>query len=372
MSDAACIELVDLCYRAVDDPAAWEAFVAGLTNTLDADAGDFVIEDYVGGSVEPFGSTGFDPGFRIDYDASFLEANPWIEQLKLLPVGRAFSNELEPEDFESSDYYNEWVRPQGFRHALGGLVGHDRGRAIHIGVLRNRGRLPFTTDDARLFDRLFPHLDRALRLRGRLDAAGAGLSPIDHLIDQLRVAAFLLGRDGRVLRLNAPAEAMLSEGAEFAMLHGRLTIRDPGTARAFEAELTRASRIEALLDAPGRSEITVRRKQPESPPLLLDLIPLRSGRLFLEGGPCCLALVIDPAASLPAPEDMLTRVWGLTRAESALARSLAQGLPLADHAAQSGAKIGTVRWHLKNIQTKLGVNSMAGVAALVQAALRRP
>lgn len=371
MNDTACLELVDLCYQAVEDATAWTRFVESLTRVLDADAGDFVVENYGGGDVVPFGSVGFDPGFRIDYDESFLGENPWIQQLRHLPLRRAFSNELEPDDFESSAYFNEWVRPQGFRHAIGGLVDYDGRSAVHIGVLRHRGRPVFTAADAQVFDRLFPHLHRALRLRGRLDAAGAGRSPVEEMIARLRVPAFLLGENGRLLRLNAAADAMLSAGGEVTSLRGRLGLRDQAADRQLEAALARASAIEGIVDGAGRTEIAVPRKDGAGPPLLLDIVPIRSGRPFADGRPACLALLTDPGAGLPDPGQTLARLWGLTPTESGLAVSIANGMALSEYAERTGMKIGTARWHLKNTEAKLGVNTLAGVVTLVQGALRR-
>lgn len=371
MDNAACLDLVDLCYQAVEDPAAWQAFVLRLTRALDADAGDFVIEQYDRQTCAPLGSVGFDPGFRLDYDASFLGDNPWIGALKRLPLQRAFSNELEPENFEASAYFNEWVKPQGFRHALGGLVELDGRRAVHIGVLRNEGREAFRGVEARFFDRLFPHLQRALRFCDHLQAAGIAASAIDTLVGQLRVPAFLLAADTRLVGLNAAAEGVLATGGELSLRCGQLRLWESAAQHRLEAELARAGRFEEVAASTERNEIVLPRKADDGPSLLLDLMPLRNCGMPAGHAACCLALLIDPVARLPADGNALARLWGLTPTEITLAIAVTEGVPLAAFAEGTGTSVGTVRWHLKNIQTKIGVNSMVAVAARVQGALRR-
>ncbi|QGX97485.1 hypothetical protein EI983_04010 [Roseovarius faecimaris] len=110
MDDKDCIDLIDVCYGAISSPSEWQRFVDLLTEALNADAGDFVIEDYASGVADPLGSTGFDPTLRLTYDEDFLGHNPWLSKLQKLPRFQAFSNDHEPSDFERSAYFNEWVR----------------------------------------------------------------------------------------------------------------------------------------------------------------------------------------------------------------------------------------------------------------------
>jgi DNA-binding CsgD family transcriptional regulator len=372
MQDIDCLDLVDLCYRAVEHPSAWGSFVAKLARALGAEAGDFTFEDYAGGSARPFGSVGFDPGFRADYDLAFLGENPWIEELKRLPLLRSFSDALEPEDFEASAYYNEWVRPQGFRHALGALIAQDGTRAIHIGVLRKRGQGPFSREEARFFDSILPHIRRSLQLRDRLDAAGGGAGVVDSAIEGLRVPAFLVGPGRRVLGCNPAAETLLRAGLGLSVARGRLATLDHAAARALEAALDAACRApERVAELPARTEVAIPPRGGVAAPLVADVIPLRPAGGPFPHGARCLVLVTDLGASVPDAADLLARLWGLTPSEAALAQAVAGGITLAEHAERTGITVGTARWHLKNVESKVGVNSIAAVAVRIQGALRR-
>ena len=88
-----------------------QAISGGKSAAFRADAAETGVCGDGAGRSDALGSLGFDPGFRIDYDESFLLQNPWIEELKALPLRRSFSSQFEPDDFELSPYYNEWGPP---------------------------------------------------------------------------------------------------------------------------------------------------------------------------------------------------------------------------------------------------------------------
>lgn len=63
--------------------------------------------------------------------------------------------------------------------------------------------------------------------------------------------------------------------------------------------------------------------------------------------------------------DCIGNAFGLTRAESALAAGLAQGLTLQEYAARQELKISTVRWHLQNIFERTETRSQAELVGLI-------
>ena len=76
MNDAVLLELIDLCYAAVDDRTCWQTFINKLAQALKADAGDLAVEHYERGIAAPLGTVGFDPQYRESYDLEFLGENP--------------------------------------------------------------------------------------------------------------------------------------------------------------------------------------------------------------------------------------------------------------------------------------------------------
>jgi DNA-binding CsgD family transcriptional regulator len=66
--------------------------------------------------------------------------------------------------------------------------------------------------------------------------------------------------------------------------------------------------------------------------------------------------ISDPEASLSSPDEIARRVYGLSAAESRVARALVDTGGLERAADQLGISRETARWHLKRIYRKTGTN----------------
>lgn len=365
------LDLIDLCYRSIDTPEAWQELVSALVHELRADAGDFVIEDYQSCTASPLGSVGFDPGFRVDYDDQYMGENGWINELKSLPIGRVFGNQHEPEDFEHSAYYNEWIRPQGFRYAMGALLEDGQNRAIHVGVLRHRKQRDyFNAAEARSMEKILPHMSRALKIRECLLPPEAAWDPVEALARSMDMPAILLDSDRRVLFLNEMAEDLLSRRTEFHLVGNRLRIWERTANDRFRDTISAACCLEKMAARSARSEVAVPRRNGSGPAILAEVIPLRSVAISSFCTSRCLVVLVDPLSAPKQASGRLMRAWNLTRTEEKLALALSGGTSTQEFADRSASSVGTVRWHLKNIQAKMGVDTLAGVVARVNGTLR--
>ena len=367
MEDRDLLSLVDLCYQAVEAPDAWQPLVRGIAAGISAEAGDLCVEDYDLGVARALGSTGFDPAYRESYDDDFLGANPWIVALKAYPTGRSIGDHGEPADFESSTYYNEWVRPQGYRFAIGAILENSPSRLIHIGFLRGQSRGRFNGGQAQAMDRLLPHVHRAVTLGERLRASEAREESIHTLVDALHLPAFLLGGNRKVVHANRRAEALCIEGSTLSIRAGRLWVSDPKTAEALDAAASAACHLERQLQSGLRPTVFLRRPGDDKAPLVLEVVPLRNGTW--PGGASCLVLVNDPSEPLPERADLLRRLWGLTPSEARLAWALANGDTVAGYAENHAIAASTARWHLKNVQAKTDARTAESLVALIRAVL---
>ena len=80
-----------------------------------------------------------------------------------------------------------------------------------------------------------------------------------------------------------------------------------------------------------------------------------------------LVLVVDPERRARIDRSLVAAALGLTRAESEVAVSLAEGWTIRKLAVATGRSEETVRWHLKQVFNKLGVSRQIEVARLVLA-----
>jgi DNA-binding CsgD family transcriptional regulator len=371
MQERNILDVVDLCYRSVEDPSTWQHVTRGLARLVEADAGDLAIERYDDGVAEALGSVGFDPAFRESYDDDFLGGNDWINELKRHPVGRTLPDHAEPPDFERRPYYNEWVKPQGFRYAIGAILEKGPHRLVHVGFVRNIDRSRFSSQDVDRLDTVLPHLHRAIRLAARLEAALAHGARSAALIGSLEAPAFIVNGACQVIDLNPKAESLLCGSPLFRARWGALSLTEPTAQRAFRAAVAVACSTEALAEDPARTEVIVPDLDGTGVPSVLDVVPLRSQYDSTLAPPSCLVLVTSPKTRLADPAGLLQRAFGMTPTEARIALAISNGVSVKDLAAQTRTSVGTVRWHVKSIEAKLGVTSLAEMVGMVSRLLGR-
>jgi DNA-binding CsgD family transcriptional regulator len=373
MDDAVLLELIDLCYAAVDDKTCWQKFIDKLAKALEADAGDLVVENYDQRVAAPLGTTGFDPHFRESYDVEFLEENPWILQAHALPVCRAFTSQLEPPNFEKSDFYNCWLKPQQLRHGVGAILDKRPDRVVHIGFVRSHAHGSYFQADATSLDRIIPHVRRVVDLSEKLGLMQPRLPSISDLVDQLEMPALLADGQGYVSHMNLAADILLQQlDCPLSVRAGRLRIKNVSASNALEQALACTVSIDIFTRQPADAgTVLVHRDDDDLPPLVLKAYSLRGG---LQGGlaqPSCLLLINDPSRPLSEQKPLLRLAWDFTEAESSLALALANGERISGYAERMGISPATARWHLKNIQTKTGTHRTEDVVRLVHSMLMK-
>ena len=105
--------------------------------------------------------------------------------MKRFPAGRSVADHAEPPGFADSAFFNQWVRPQGYRRSVGALVERSDRHLVLMAYLRPARRGAFTEAESRRFDAVLPHVGRALRIARRLGAAEATRARLAAMLDAL-------------------------------------------------------------------------------------------------------------------------------------------------------------------------------------------
>jgi hypothetical protein len=98
-----------------------------------------------------------------------------------------------------SEFYNEWLRPQGLHHRLCGVVLRDQGSAVYLAAMRPRDREMFGPDEMACLRQLLPHLEQAVRLHRRLTLLQMERDEAKHALDLLPTGIMIVGDKGEVL-----------------------------------------------------------------------------------------------------------------------------------------------------------------------------
>lgn len=233
----------------------------------------------------------------------------------------------------------------------------DGDPAIGIVALRDS---PFTAEDLASARSLLPDVRRALKLRrqaGRVEALGLGVQ----LFDRNPVAIFIT-RQRAVERSNAAATVLLAAGRPVNVVAGRLHFEDSRVHTAFEL----ISRADA--HAQGNQAFAFVVEGSDGDTWIAQLSPMRSTSRFSAGSGATSPGVVVALTPFNAASQtrgaMLNGFTDLTPTERTIFAAFVDGQDIAAIAARLNRSVETVRWHVRNLFTKLGVNSQADLARL--------
>ena len=184
-------------------------------------------------------------------------------------------------------------------------------------------------------------------------------STLIQAFDRLSTGVLVLDPQGRVVRANPLAVAMLDSCSELSLVGKRLVSSCAETADTIEERIRTVTRggegpEEVFLEVLGDGA---------EPSLLLRFVASLPAPAGFDTDPDeperrnALVFLSDGRSSVD--REALRRVHGLTRAEAQLASGLVAGLNLAEAAQSRGVEIETTRTQLKAVLRKVGARSQA-------------
>jgi len=173
----------------------------------------------------------------IAYASYYYSINPLNAPLNRVPVGKVVGDhELVPrETYQNSEFFHDYSAKFGLNGSATAVLGNDNGHIACLGIVTASGTEPYSEQDLRQFQRLVPHIRRAIELNRQYATLKANCDVAHHALDQLEVGIILLDETGQVLRVNAAAEAMIKRGIGLSIRQRRLKIQHvPSNARFHE------------------------------------------------------------------------------------------------------------------------------------------
>ncbi|MBB3389122.1 DNA-binding CsgD family transcriptional regulator [Rhizobium sp. BK275] len=348
--------LTDLIYGALFGETSWQAFLDALAATMPDAKSTLFFHDAVARAGGLSLSSGLENTETEAYNRYYAAINPWMPRAATRPIGLGVvADQMLPrEQLLKTEFYNDYIRWIGCESSVGVTIMRERGRSFNLSTLTSSADPDFNRSNAELLSELAPHLRRAfdfIRREHRDPNNENGLA----LFDAIGVGIVYIGEDQNIRSINSAAERMMAEGEVIGVTStGRIMIND--------GEL--ASRLSALLrnrlQTASPATTLIRMKNTS---FKCTLVKMQSDFIteFLEGP--TVAMIIE-RASLPLRPDLndaLLRIDQLTAAEMRIAAGIAAGLSLREVARTNDVSYETARSHLKNIYSKLGVNSQVGL-----------
>ena len=291
------------------------------------------------------------------YFESYYHQDERVPLLRLLPPGQLLYNDdvYSEEEKKHSPVYNELLRDFEARKGLQMRLGGPAASEIVWMFADSVERGGWTTDQIRMITALQPHVRQFVRVREALaDARALGASFTD-LIDHGRLGVIQLDRLGHILILNDRAGGLLREGGGLRAQKGLLYAREPKQNIELQRLLARAL-------TPGGSRRTGGTMTVGHPPsagsLVLHIHPVGPWQRRHGGAKqvAALVLIVDPARRAQIEPTLVAAAMGLTDHQGEVAVLLANGHSAASIAEATGRSITTVRWHVRQIFSALGIS----------------
>ena len=363
------VELVGSIYEAALQPQQWQHVLEQVQGYLNATSSILFLRDCNTMDAPFVVSQGLDRQRLQAYHDYYIRKDPNFAYRLDKPEGTiTASHRIVPDaKFLESEYYRDFLRPQGAFYTAGVTLVRDATRIATFGVQRPRPAGPFESEELERLRTLYPHLRRAFQIGRELAGSEVERQAMLVLLERLPTGVLLLDEGRRVVFLNRRAQAMLAAGDGLAMTPQGLASAD----EEFQAALDKLIRGAVETGAgrgthPGGALALPFTGGREAYQVLVT--PLRTERLRVDvgRGRICAAVFVQLRDSQPTLSvELLRELFGLTPAEARVAAALVQGRKPEEIAADAEISRFTVRAQLSAIYEKLGVHRQAEVVQRV-------
>jgi DNA-binding CsgD family transcriptional regulator len=357
---------IDAIYAAALEPSKWTEALREMSECLGSAAACVFVIDASNGHVPFWVGRGLEIGEK-DYREHYVTVDPRRRYAMAHPHTRLHYDYMliDERGMDRDEFYDWQCRTTDqLRYFLGCRIevadDHSGFAAFHWP--RRHGHVQ--KSDIRLFKRIVPHLERAVKISARLGSLQQRNAATRTVLDSLGHGVALLDRAGRVVLLNRAAEAMLTAGDGIA-----LTATGLIASRAEDDSALRQS-IAGAATAPAIGGSLAIARASGCTPYAVSVSPLPPNE-FAPFASCAAAvavLITDPEQRHELPEALLMRLYGLTRAEAAVAVRIGAGMALKRVAGELGIAASTARLHLQRVMNKTGAHRQGDLVRLLLSA----
>ena len=231
-NDKAFQRLSAFANAAALDHRQWHWFLRELSETAGGIRVHLLVHDCERNTALGHMEHGYEPAFVDSFDAYYGKCNAWAPAYVQADLGQATrAGDLIPdEDFEQTEFYNDWVRPQDDIIGRGfSVLERSASRLTLVGGNisrkdRDRLELPFVS----LLKRLTPLLQNALEISRVLGDMSIENKILREGMEPEVTALFALDRQCRIHYANRQGQRMIERGDVVQQdRNSRLRFQDP-------------------------------------------------------------------------------------------------------------------------------------------------
>lgn len=364
-------DLIGKIYDAAIMPVLWPAFLEQMSDTFKSRGTALYLVDFAScrstcsnDDCSFIHSVRIDPEAGLSYDRYYSKTNVWLENSKHLPEGKLTTSDqlFSTEELVKTEWYNDWLKPQGFFHAMVGHVLKQDSLAVRLSIFRDK-KQPFAAAETALFARLVPHISRSCMIHKKLFEVKSLQATNIELLNRLPSGVILFNECGQAIFTNNAAEALVRVADGFSLNSQRRCLANNiSDTKALRQSVANAAEL-------GQGRALSLPRYSSGRPLSAIVVSLQNRPLpFIGTEPVVALFINNPDSPLELDDKLLMQCYGLTLAEAKLAVALLGGQTPGDYAQAQSISHNTVKTQLKQVLAKTGTHRQAELIQLLATA----
>lgn len=297
------------------------------------------------------------------YNAYYHQVDPVLKHALTNTTGGFFaSQEFFDDSFVNcSEYYQDFLVSNNQCWVTGGNLQLGDGVDAVLAMVRNHDAGRFDAEELKRARRFWTHYHKATSLFVQTESLRRNAIVGVRGLEQIEIGVVATDGAGRVLFINAQAEAMMKANGRIAVREGRLTASEPSLGDVLRKALERADR------GTSSSALPVVARTADEEGLLMTVAPLGDTTPIWStlARPSVLVLIRSRSRQRMVTAYQLMQLFGLTPAEARVARALAQGQSLEAYATDSAVSLSTARTQLRSVLGKTGTTRQPDLVRLL-------
>jgi DNA-binding CsgD family transcriptional regulator/PAS domain-containing protein len=356
-------DLISLVYDSVVDSSRWAGACARVAAYVGGIGAGYFVQDQDSARVRIPLMVGIAPP---PPDALFRQIYPALEGHFLGEIEQPVAtSDLMPFDqLAETEFYRAWAEPQGLVDFVSVVLDKSVFGITMFGAFRH-AQDGFADDNARRRVGLIaPHLRRALRIIRTFGRKAAETATLADTLDGLSAGLCLVDAGGRIVHVNAAAQAMLDADDILRSANGKLVARDAQADRTLREVLAAAGQGD---EASGTRGIAVPLSGQDGERYVAHALPLPSGLRQRVGFMAAVAalFVHKTTTAASAHPEVIGAAFKLTPAELRVLLAIVELGSVSKVAVLLGVGDGTIRTHLNHVFEKTGAKRQADLVKLV-------
>jgi DNA-binding CsgD family transcriptional regulator len=368
-------DLIGLIYEGATDPSRWTKDILPALSSYMQSSKSWIFTTLhtpqTGGYLFNHGVT---QAHLDSYINKYQQHDVWIhaglEQRVFFEGNVVIGDEMVPrQQFLESKIYKEWVsKDEDDGQMMGGIIfGLDATHSMPAVWVVRRGlsTVAYGHDDRARMRLILPHISRSLGVMQRLRSAELTVATTLAALDRLAHGLLLLDAGGSVAFVNRAAQRMLEDddGLRLRKLTrgaglGDLVARNTASTRAIGDAINATLSLDAHATPHFSNCITVPRTSGmASYTLQFSALGEHSEFAAGHGAFAAIVFIADGAQDVHINPELLQRAYGLTPAEARVAMTLLECGSAQKVADKLGSSPNTVNTQIKQIYSKLGVDT---------------